>query len=163
MNIAQKHPPPPKPLLLMVSATPTSWQSPLSVTFNAIVTGGVAPYIVNYNFGDGTSAEGQSLIHQFYGDRSFNVTVSVADQAGNASTQYVTIKVTTPAADVGLSSFANTVVTLFESVIEGIVEVAVVVLPLLGIAAIIIQPIRYRSKISGARKAAKPPEESSTS
>jgi PKD repeat protein len=161
MNLAQKPPPPAKPLVLKVSATPTSGQSPLSVTFNAIVTGGVAPYIVNYNFGDGTSAQGQSLIHQFYGDQPFNVTVSVTDQAGNVSTQYLTIKVTTPAANVGLSMFTNTVVTLFVSVIEGIAEVAVVVLPLLGVAAVIILPIRYRSKMSGARKASKPAEGSS--
>ena len=158
MNVAQEPPPPPKPLALKVSATPTSGQSPLSVTFNAIVTGGVAPYIVNYNFGDGTSAQGQSLIHQFYGDQTFNVTVSVTDQAGNVSTQYLTIKVTTPAANVGLSSFTTTVITLFVSVIEGIVEVAVVVLPLLGVAAIILLPIRYRSKLSGGRKASKPAE-----
>lgn len=162
MNIAQKPPPPPKPLALKVSATPTSGQSPLSVTFNAIATGGVAPYIVNYNFGDGTSAQGQSLIHEFYGDQSFNVTVSVTDQTGNVSTQYLTIKVMTSTASVGLSSFANTIITLFVSVIEGIAEVAVVVLPLLGVAAIIILPIRYRSKISGARKATKPTEESGT-
>jgi len=151
MNVAQKPPPPPKPLALKVTATPTSGPSPLSVTFNAIVTGGVAPYLVNYNFGDGTSAQAQTLVHQFVGGQTYNVTVSVTDQSGNVSTQYLTIKVTTPPAQVGLSGFTNTVVTLFVSVIEGIVEVAVVVIPLLAVAALVIFPLRYRSRLGGKK------------
>ncbi|MHB8566847.1 MAG: DUF4349 domain-containing protein [Nitrososphaerales archaeon] len=155
LNVAQKPPPPPKPLALKVTATPTSGQSPLSVTFNAIVTGGVEPYLVNYNFGDGTSAQGQALIHDFVGAQVYNVTVSVTDQSGNVSTQYLLITVTTPNTHIGFSGFVNTITTLFVSVIEGIVEVAVVVLPLAAVAALIIIPYRYRTRIGGGKKAVK--------
>ncbi|MGI0091272.1 MAG: DUF4349 domain-containing protein [Nitrososphaerales archaeon] len=53
------------PLSLKLTATPKSGTTPLAVTFNAIVSGGNAPYIVNYNFDDGTSFQGQALIHAF--------------------------------------------------------------------------------------------------
>ena len=150
LNVAPKQAPPPKPLALKVSATPTSGESPLSVTFNAIVAGGVAPYLINYNFGDGTSAQGQTLVHEFVGAQRYNVTVSVTDQSGNVSTEYLSINVTSPP-HVGFSDFTNTVVTLFVGVVEGIIEVAVVVLPLLAVATLVVIPIRHRSRFGGKK------------
>ncbi len=44
---------PAQPLTIKVTATPRTGDAPLSVTFNAVTKGGVQPYIVNYNFGDG--------------------------------------------------------------------------------------------------------------
>ena len=155
MNAAPKPVPPPKPLALKVTATPTSGEAPLSVTFNALVTGGVQPYLVNYNFGDGTSAQGQSLIHTFTEANTFNVTISVTDSTGNVSSQFLLITVTNPATHIGFSGFTSTVSLLFVSVVEGIVEVAVVILPLAAVAAIIIIPIRHRSKLNGNKKAQK--------
>ncbi len=125
----------PAPLTMKLSATPRTGLSPLSVTFDAIVTGGVGPYVVNYNFGDGTSAEGQQLIHQFNQAGTFNVTVSATDQTGNVTLASVIIKVTAPPATSGLSGFAGSVWALFSGVIEGIIEVAVVVIPL-GLVAL---------------------------
>jgi uncharacterized protein DUF4349/PKD domain-containing protein len=127
--------PTPAPLLIKLSATPRTGLSPLSVTFDAIVTGGVGPYVVNYNFGDGTSSEGQQLIHQFGEPGIYNVTVSATDQTGNVTLASVIVKVVAPPATSGLSTFAGSVWALFSGVVEGIVEVAVVVIPL-GLVAL---------------------------
>jgi hypothetical protein len=120
----------PAPLAMKLSATPRTGLSPLSVTFDAIVTGGVGPYVVNYNFGDGTSSEGQQLIHQFTQAGTYNVTVSATDQVGNVTLASVIVKVTAPPATSELSAFAGSVWALFSGVVEGIIEVAVVVIPI---------------------------------
>jgi hypothetical protein len=100
------------------------------VTFDAIVKGGVGPYVVNYNFGDGTSSEGQQLIHQFTQAGTYNVTVSATDQTGNVTLASLIVKVTAPPATSELSTFAGSVWALFSGVVEGIIEVAVVVIPI---------------------------------
>jgi hypothetical protein len=127
------------PLAIKVSATPRSGMSPLSVTFDAVVTGGTGPYLVNYNFGDGTSSEGQQLIHQFVNAGTFNVTVSATDQKGNVSLAYVVVRVNSPPAASAFSTFGASVWSLFAGVVEGIVEVAAVVVPifLVGYAVVI--------------------------
>jgi hypothetical protein len=126
---------PPAPLSMKLSATPRTGLGPMSVTFDAIVTGGVGPYVVNYNFGDGTSSEGQQLIHQFGQPGIYNVTVSATDQTGNVTLASVIVNVIAPPATSGLSTFAGSVWALFSGVVEGIVEVAVVVIPL-GLVAL---------------------------
>ncbi|MDA4135953.1 MAG: DUF4349 domain-containing protein [Thaumarchaeota archaeon] len=125
----------PAPLSMKLSATPRTGLGPLSVTFDAIVAGGVGPYVVNYNFGDGTSSEGQQLIHQFGQPGIYNVTVSATDQTGNVTLASVIVNVIAPPATSGLSTFAGSVWALFTGVVEGIVEVAVVVIPL-GLVAL---------------------------
>jgi hypothetical protein len=120
----------PAPLAMKLSATPRTGLSPLSVTFDAIVKGGVGPYVVNYNFGDGTSSEGQQLIHQFTQAGTYNVTVSATDQTGNVTLASLIVKVTAPPATSELSTFAGSVWALFSGVVEGIIEVAVVVIPI---------------------------------
>ncbi len=64
--------PPPPPIVLLkmkLTATPTSGLSPLSVTFNAVVTGGDQPYIINYNFGDGSTLPRTELDSHFHQPR----------------------------------------------------------------------------------------------
>ena len=156
MNIAPKPAPPPQPLNMKVTATPLSGKSPLSVTFNAVVTGGNAPYIINYNFGDGTSAETQALIHTFTSGGRYNVTVTATDALANVTSKSIIITVSSIPVQDRFSAFSTTIITLFFGVLEGIAEVAVVVLPLAAIAAIIIIPIRNRTRIMGNKKTEAP-------
>ena len=156
MNIAPKPAPPPQPLNMKVTATPLSGRTPLAVTFNAVVTGGSTPYIINYNFGDGTSAEAQAVIHTFTSGGSYNVTVTATDALGNVTSKYVIITVSSVPLQNQFSAFSTTIAALFFGVLEGIAEVAVVVLPLAAVAVIIIIPIRNRSRISGNKKAETP-------
>jgi Domain of unknown function (DUF4349)/PKD domain len=134
------------PLSLTLSATPTNGTSPLSVTFNSIVKGGAQPYVINYNFGDGYAAEGQIVIHTYYQPGTYKVTVSATDQNGTVSQASTTIRVVPPLAQSGLGSFLGYVGGLFVSVVEGIVEVAVVVLPVAAVGAAIVIPIQRRGK-----------------
>ncbi|MDA4123537.1 MAG: DUF4349 domain-containing protein [Thaumarchaeota archaeon] len=145
-------PPIPAPLTMKLSATPRTGLSPMSVTFDAVVTGGVGPYLVNYNFGDGTSSEGQQLIHQFIQAGTYNVTVSATDQAGNVTLSSVIVKVAAPPATSELSSFTGSVWALFSGVVEGIIEVAVVVIPI-GLVAYVAAVPAWRRYSKGKEPA----------
>jgi PKD repeat protein len=134
------------PLSISLSATPRNGSAPLSVTFNAIVKGGAQPYIVNYNFGDGYASEGQIVIHTYYQAGVYYVLATATDQNGTVVQASATVKVQAPQAQSGLSAFLGNVGGLFISVVEGIVEVAVVVLPIAAVGAAIIIPIQRRSR-----------------
>jgi hypothetical protein len=134
------------PLTMLLSATPTNGTAPLSVTFNAIVKGGAQPYLVNYNFGDGTAYQAQILVHTFYGSGNYRVTVTATDQNGTFAMTTTSIHVVAAPTQSGFGSFLGTVSSLFVNVVEGIVEVAVVVLPLAAVSAAVLVPLSRRSR-----------------
>jgi len=135
---------PSAPLSIKLTATPRSGESPLSVTFNAVVKGGEQPYIVNYNFGDGSSYEGQSLIHTFSESGRYNVTVTATDHSANVTEAWTIVTVSPPPATSNFGRFPSFVGGLFLSVVEGIVEVAVVVVPIAGAVVVSLLPLRHR-------------------
>jgi hypothetical protein len=142
------------PLTMDLVATPKSGQSPLAVTFNAVVRGGEQPYLVNYNFGDGTSAQGQIVVHTYYQPGDYNVTATATDQNGTSVERWVEVHVTAVPGEAGVSGFFSTVSALFVSVVEGIVEVAAVVLPVAAVAAAVVIPLRRsrgRKPVAGSR------------
>ncbi len=142
------------PLTVTLAATPKNGMAPLSVTLNAVVKGGTAPYVVNFNFGDSTSDQGPTLIHTFVQTGDFNVSAYVTDQNGSVVSAWTVVHVKSAPAQSGFDSFWGTVTNLFVNVVEGIVEVAVVVLPLAAVGAVIIVPIRRRSRLQkGVRQA----------
>jgi hypothetical protein len=136
-----------KPLSMTLSATPKSGVSPVGVTFNAIVSGGQEPYIINYNFGDGSSEQGQALIHQFYGADEYNVTVTATDSKGNVTTAWAVIHVTEPPTKVGFGDFGVNLEALMIHVVEGMAEIAVVILPIALVVMVVIYPFRRRSRM----------------
>jgi len=136
------------PLTIKVTATPRSGDSPLGVTLNAVVKGGVQPYIVNYNFGDGSSYQGQALIHTFETAGRYNVTVTATDAAANVTEAWTIVNVSAPPATSSFGGFPNFVGGLFVSVVEGIIEVAVVVLPIAGAVLLVAYPLRRRLEAS---------------
>ncbi len=131
---------------MTLSASPKTGLAPLSVTFNANVKGGAQPYVFNYNFGDGYASQGQIVIHTFYQPGNYNVTVGVTDQEGNTTGAWTVVRVTAPPAQSGLNAFFDNVGGLFLSVVEGIVEVAVVVLPIAAVGAAVIIPLQRRGR-----------------
>ncbi len=133
-----------QPLTIRLTATPRSGESPLSVTFNAVVKGGAQPYIVNYNFGDGSSYEGQALIHTFERPGTYNVTVTATDASANVTETWAVVSVSSPPAASGIGGFPSFVAELFLQVVEGMVEVAVVVLPVAGAVVLVLFPLRHR-------------------
>jgi hypothetical protein len=142
------------PLAISLSATPTNGTAPLSVTFNAILKGGQRPYYVNYNFGDGFASQGQIVIHTYFEVGTYRVVASATDQNGTVVQATTTVKVDAPHARSGIESFFSNVTALFFSVIEGIVEVAVVVLPIAAVGAAIIIPVQRRGRSQKAVKQA---------
>ena len=134
------------PLAMTVSATPTNGTSPLSVTFNAIVKGGAQPYIVNYNFGDGYASQGQIVIHTYFQSGNYKVLISATDQNGTVVQSSSVVKVVETPAPSGIQSFFGNVGNLFTNVVEGIVEVAVVVLPIAAVGAAIVIPIQRHGR-----------------
>ena len=139
---------PTQSLALKLTATPRSGNSPLSVTFNAVAKGGDQPYIVNYNFGDGSSYEGQALIHTFAQPGRYNVTVTVTDASANVTEAWTIVNVSAPPAGAALGGFPNFVGGLFLQVVEGIVEVAVVAVPIAAALLIVLFPLRRRLGLS---------------
>ncbi|HME19444.1 MAG TPA: DUF4349 domain-containing protein, partial [Nitrososphaerales archaeon] len=134
------------PLSIALKAAPENGTAPFSVTFNAVVKGGAQPYVVNYDFGDGSANQGQILIHTFYQAGDFQVTVTATDQNGTVAIATQKIRVNAPPTQLGVNDFFGNVANLFVNVVEGIVEVAVVVLPLAAVGAVILIPLRRRSK-----------------
>ena len=135
-----------KPLSVSLRAAPLNGTAPFSVTFNAIVKGGTQPYFTNYNFGDGTADQGQILIHTYLQAGDFKVVVTVTDQNGNTTSTFARVHVDPPPGQIGVNNFFGTVANLFVSVLEGIVEVSVVVLPLAAVGAAVMYPLRRRGK-----------------
>jgi hypothetical protein len=142
ISFVESRPSPSIPISLKLSATPKSGDSPLDVTFNAVITGGSSEFVVSYNFGDGNSAQGQSVIHEFDQAGTFNVTVTVSDSNGDTSEGFVIIQVFNAPIRTNFIGFAGMVTTLFLNVIEGIVEVAVIVLPVALISILVYIPVR---------------------
>jgi len=138
-----------RPLTMTLSATPKSGVSPLGVTFNAVVSGGKPSYVVNYNFGDGSSQQGQIVIHQFYEAGDYNVTASVTDSAGSVTMASTIVHVLPAPSTFGFGNFPTTLADLFVRVLEGMATVAVVVLPVAGVLAVVLVPIRRRGKPRG--------------
>ena len=134
------------PLTMTLSAIPVNGTAPLSVTFNAIVKGGAQPYVVNYNFGDGTATQGQVVIHTYYQAGDYKVVVTATDQNGTVAQQHTTVEVVASPSTTGVSGFFGYVGGLFLNVIEGIIEVAVVVLPLAAVCAAILIPIQRHER-----------------
>ena len=135
------------PLSLKVVASPLNGATPLSVTFRAFEKGGVPGYIVNYNFGDGTSAQGEALIHTYTKAGDYNATISETDSSGNVKTSWVMIHASGAPVGFDFAGFTALAANLFFSVIQGIVEVAIVVIPITLVAAlafIVITPIRNK-------------------
>ena len=143
---------PTQPLTIKLTATPRSGESPLSVTFNAVTKGGSQPYIVNYNFGDGTSYDGQALIHIFQQGRHYNVTVTATDASANVTEASTLVDVSSPAATSTVGGFPSLVGGLFLQVVEGIAEVAVVIVPIVTVLLLVLFPLRFRLGLS-SRKA----------
>jgi len=139
---------PAQPLSIKVTATPKSGVAPLSVTFNAVIRGGELPYIVNYNFGDGSSYNGQSLIHTFQQAGHYNVTVTATDASANATEGWVVVNVSAPSVTSAFGGFPSFVGGLFLQVVEGIVEVAVVVIPIAAALLLVVFPLRHRLGLS---------------
>ncbi len=93
----------PVTLSVSVTATPTTGEAPLAVTFTAAISGGTTPYSVTWHFGDGTeqtdsvSSATATATHTYTDAGAYQAWVEVTSQNG-AGTQVQTLT-----ASIGLS------------------------------------------------------------
>jgi len=79
------------------TASATSGYAPLSVSFSGKPSGGLAPYVVKWSFGDGSpSVTFASGTHRFARPGSYTSTFSVRDGRGSSCSKQIGIKVTLP-------------------------------------------------------------------
>jgi PKD repeat protein len=86
------------PLTLAAGFT-TSPASPIvgqPVTFTARPSGGTAPYLISWNFGDGTSTIGFQVVHSYIAVGTYTVTFSATDANGVTQTAKAIITVKQP-------------------------------------------------------------------
>ncbi|HDS09870.1 MAG TPA: PKD domain-containing protein, partial [Firmicutes bacterium] len=81
--------------LTTVSGWPSTFNGHVGTPINfwGSVGDGVAPYIFNWNFGDGTSAPGQDTTHTYNTEGTYEVRLTVVDSTGciGSNTFYITI------------------------------------------------------------------------
>ncbi|MDG6929554.1 MAG: PKD domain-containing protein, partial [Nitrososphaerota archaeon] len=85
---------------------------------------------------------GVVVIHSFAHPGDYNVTATATDSSGETVTRWAEIHVTSPPLRFDASGFAASVATLFVGVLEGIVEVAVVAVPLFLVGLAVYLPLK---------------------
>ncbi len=83
-------------LSVSLTGSPASGASPLTVGFASSISGGVAPYAVNWAFGDGATVTngGTSQTHTYTTTGTYPATISVTDTSGNTGQATALISVT---------------------------------------------------------------------
>ena len=92
-------PPPPPPPELSISAG-QSTAFPVvgeTLTFGALSSGGVPPYMFTWNFGDGATGVGSTVNHEYAAPGTYTARATVADSASPPDTNFVDIIVTVSA------------------------------------------------------------------
>ena len=82
------------PLSATASATPTTGNAPLNVSFTGSATGGKAPYSFSWNFGDGSATStAQNPGHTYSSAGKFTATLTVTDGSSPATTDTASVDV----------------------------------------------------------------------
>jgi PKD repeat protein len=98
------------PISLSAIASHTLGGVPLTVDFNAIVSGGLSPYIFIWDFGDGQSSDIQNPSHTYISEGTYSVTLKVTDASNTPEWDALTIEVTsTPVFQLSISATTNSI------------------------------------------------------
>jgi len=78
------------------TASPASGFLPLTVSFRAYVSGGVAPYVFLWGFGDGTTSAEPEPTHTYRVAGSYQVVVTIWDSRGRAVSETIRVGANEP-------------------------------------------------------------------
>ena len=79
------------------TATPTSGNSPLTVTFSGSATSGTPPYTYSWSYGDGSAmSTAQNPVHVYNSSGTYAAKLTVTDSASQVGAASVSITVTSP-------------------------------------------------------------------
>jgi len=81
---------------VIASANPTSGAAPLTVSFSATVSNGLAPFTYSWTFGDGVSGSGQTTSHTYTSAGTYTTQVIVTDSRSNTAANSVAVAITAP-------------------------------------------------------------------
>ena len=96
------------PLSTTASATPTTGNAPLSVSFTGSATGGKAPYSYSWNFGDGSAAStAQNPSHTYNSACTCTATLTVTDSSSPVKTATSSVTITVSAVGNPLTATAT--------------------------------------------------------
>jgi PKD repeat protein len=96
------------PLTATASATPTTGNAPLSVSFTGSATGGAAPYSYSWNFGDGSATStAQNPSHTYNSAGTYTATLTVTDSSSPAKTAASSVTITVSAVGNPLAAAAS--------------------------------------------------------
>jgi PKD repeat protein len=99
------------PLSAAASASPTTGNAPLAVSFTGTAQGGTAPYGYSWNFGDGSTSTSQNPGHTYSAAGTYSATLTVTDSSSPAKTATSTVSVTVSAVGNPLAASAAAVPT----------------------------------------------------
>jgi PKD repeat protein len=86
-------------LAVAASGTPLTGNAPLLVSFTATGSGGTPPYTYTWNFGDQTTATGQTVSHTYAQAGTYHVVLTLTDSAsGTATDSHLVVQVSPPGA-----------------------------------------------------------------
>ena len=95
------------PLTATTSASPTTGNAPLSVSFTGSASGGTAPYSYSWAFGDGSTSTSQNPSHTYSSAGTYTANLTVTDGASPASTATSSVTVTVSAVGNPLTATAS--------------------------------------------------------
>ena len=76
---------------LVINATPTAGDIPLTVAFTSTVSGGDAPMSYDWTFGDGGNSTQPNPSHEYTGAGTYQVTCEVTDADGDSDNKTLTV------------------------------------------------------------------------
>src|SRR5437867_8752015 len=105
----------PPPLSTSFTVSPITPLVNAPVTFTTTSSGGVSPYSISWNFGDGASGTGSSIVHTFTSAQTFTVTEKVTDSSSPpqtaTSSSTLTVLGTPPPLSTGFTFLPTTLST----------------------------------------------------